>query len=114
MVFQLAYYMTVSRPTASPSLSLTPLRSRQHGHPCGTYEAAQVRRFQFGRTETVRICTDATVEFTKAMLGDGKSEKERRALFQKAIERHGKDMKNASGGMGIDRHLFGESKPVSS
>ncbi|ORY45846.1 acyltransferase ChoActase/COT/CPT [Leucosporidium creatinivorum] len=88
MVFQLAYYMT-------------------HGHPCGTYEAAQVRRFQLGRTETVRICTDATVEFTKAMLDEGKSEKERRALFQKAIEGHGKDMKNASGGMGIDRHLFG-------
>jgi len=47
------------------------------------------------------------------MLDEGKSEKERRALFQKAIEGHGKDMKNASGGMGIDRHLFGESELVS-
>lgn len=48
------------------------------------------------------------------MLDEGKTEKERRALFQKAIEGHGKDMKNASGGMGIDRHLFGQSGPISS
>lgn len=91
MIFQLAYYMT-------------------HGHPCGTYEAAQVRKFQLGRTETVRICTPETVAWTKAMLDSGSNDSERKALFAKAVGVHGKDMKNASSGMGIDRHLFGESR----
>jgi carnitine O-acetyltransferase len=38
MVMQLAYALT-------------------YGHSVATYEAAQVRRFVLGRTETVRVCT---------------------------------------------------------
>lgn len=41
------------------------------------------------------------------MIDPSKSPAERKALFQKAVAGHGKDMKNASAGMGIDRHLFG-------
>ena len=108
MVFQLAYYMTVSDICRSLS-SVAHLRAVvQFGKPCGTYEAAQVRRYQLGRTETVRICTNATVAFTKAMLDSAKSNQERKALFQEAIKGHGQDMKMASAAMGIDRHLFGE------
>lgn len=89
-VFQLAYRMT-------------------HDAPCGTYEAAQVRKFQLGRTETVRICTEESVAWTTAMLDGGKtSNKQRRDLFRAAVGVHGVDMKNASNGMGIDRHLFGQ------
>ncbi|SCV66893.1 BQ2448_5539 [Microbotryum intermedium] len=95
MAFQLAYYMT-------------------HGKPCGTYEAAQVRRFQLGRTvfrpivvETVRICTSATLAFAQAMTSSSTSLSEKRSLFAQAISQHGMDMKAASSGLGIDRHLFG-------
>ncbi|KAK4047181.1 hypothetical protein OIO90_006290 [Microbotryomycetes sp. JL221] len=88
MVFQLAYFMTF-------------------GKPCGTYEAAQVRRYQLGRTETVRICTKATVAFTKSMLDSNHTNADRKKLFQEAIQGHGQDMKMASAAMGIDRHLFG-------
>ncbi|KAM0786990.1 hypothetical protein ACM66B_002408 [Microbotryomycetes sp. NB124-2] len=88
MVFQLAYHMTF-------------------GKACGTYEAAQVRRFQLGRTETVRICTSATVAFTQAMLDSKQSNAERKRLFQEAVKGHGQDMKQASAAQGIDRHLFG-------
>lgn len=90
MIFQLAYYMT-------------------HGHSCGTYEAAQVRKFQLGRTETVRICTTQTQEWTKAMLNSSESSEKKRELFRAAVKGHGVDMGNASNGMGIDRHLFGKS-----
>ncbi|SCZ95699.1 BZ3500_MvSof-1268-A1-R1_Chr8-1g09737 [Microbotryum saponariae] len=112
MAFQLAYYMT-------------------HGKPCGTYEAAQVRRFQLGRTgqpnlhvmlyehpsltlnpltiliETVRICTSAALAFAQAMTSPSTTLSEKRSLFAQAVAQHGKDMKAASFGLGIDRHLFG-------
>ncbi|SGY41705.1 BQ5605_C003g02542 [Microbotryum silenes-dioicae] len=88
MAFQLAYYMT-------------------HGKPCGTYEAAQVRRFQLGRTETVRICTSAALAFAQAMTTPSTTLSEKRSLFAQAVAQHGKDMKAASSGLGIDRHLFG-------
>lgn len=88
MVFQLAYFMT-------------------HKKPCGTYEAAQVRKFQLGRTETVRICTEETLDWTKSMMNPKVSDGDKIKLFRKAVSGHGSDMKNASNGMGIDRHLFG-------
>lgn len=93
-VFQLAYYLT-------------------HEMPCGTYEAAQTRRFKLGRTETVRTCTLESVAWTKAMVDPSISNAVKRDLFRKAVGVHGKEMKLASGGLGIDRHLFGESQAAS-
>lgn len=92
-IFQLAYYMT-------------------HAAPCGTYEAASVRRFQLGRTETVRCCTSESLAWSKAMLDPNVSDLDKRELFRTAVGRHGVDMKNASAGLGIDRHLFGLRKLV--
>ncbi|GAA5917870.1 hypothetical protein JCM6882_003748 [Rhodosporidiobolus microsporus] len=90
MLFQLAYYMTFNRPTA-------------------TYEAAQTRRFQLGRTETVRILTPESLAFVESALSPSSSSStaETLSLFRGAIKSHGQDMKLASAGLGIDRHLFG-------
>ncbi|GAA5900440.1 hypothetical protein JCM8208_005362 [Rhodotorula glutinis] len=90
MLFQLAYYLTFNR-------------------ACATYEAAQTRRFQLGRTETVRILTPESLAFVQALVDDpsGSSTAEKVALFRAAIAHHGSDMKLASSGSGIDRHLFG-------
>ncbi|GAA5869268.1 hypothetical protein JCM3774_004189 [Rhodotorula dairenensis] len=88
MLFQMAYYLTFQR-------------------LCGTYEAAQTRRYQLGRTETVRILTPEVVAFVKAVASDDTPTADKLALFRAAIAQHGKDMKLASAGMGIDRHLFG-------
>lgn len=90
MMFQLAYALT-------------------HSSPCATYEAAQVRKYQLGRTETVRICTSATRAFTDAMLNEKVGVQERKEKFKTAVGGHGGDMKAASDGRGIDRHLFGAS-----
>ncbi|GAA6060182.1 hypothetical protein JCM10212_005183 [Sporobolomyces blumeae] len=86
--FQLAYYMT-------------------HNEPTATYEAAQTRRFQLGRTETVRILTSSSLAFVRSMLDPSSSNQERIALFRDAVKKHGVDMRKASNGLGIDRHLFG-------
>ncbi|BGP19341.1 hypothetical protein JCM10213v2_007430 [Rhodosporidiobolus nylandii] len=88
MTFQLAYYMTFNRPTA-------------------TYEAAQTRRFQLGRTETVRILTPEALAFVRSALSPSSSRDEKLSLFRAAIASHGRDMKLASSGQGVDRHLFG-------
>lgn len=45
---------------------------RLHHHPCGTYESASLRKFNHGRTETLRTCSDATVHLCKLFM-DGKS-----------------------------------------
>ncbi|GAA5985189.1 hypothetical protein JCM10908_002561 [Rhodotorula pacifica] len=90
MLFQIAYYLTFKR-------------------LCATYEAAQTRRYQLGRTETVRILTPEVLAFVKAIVSTGakSSTADKLSLFRAAIAEHGKDMKLASAGMGIDRHLFG-------
>ncbi|GAA5958399.1 hypothetical protein JCM21900_002182 [Sporobolomyces salmonicolor] len=91
MLFQLAYYMT-------------------HGRATATYEAAQTRRFQLGRTETVRILTSPSLAFVRAMVDPASppmSTPDKLELFRAAVKQHGGDMKRASGGTGIDRHLFG-------
>lgn len=90
MLFQVAYFLT-------------------HGKPCATYEAAQVRKFQLGRTETIRIATEESVAFTKALLDDSVSDQTKKARFLAATKVHGQDAKNAADGMGIDRHMFGRS-----
>jgi carnitine O-acetyltransferase len=88
MVMQLAYLLT-------------------YGKPCGTYESASVRRFDLGRTETIRVTSKETVAFTRAMIDPSKSNNERRELFKLAVAQHGKVMKDAMTGKGVDRHLFG-------
>ncbi|GAA6021226.1 hypothetical protein JCM10207_002580 [Rhodosporidiobolus poonsookiae] len=88
MLFQLAYYMTFDRPTA-------------------TYEAAQTRRFHLGRTETVRILTPEALAFVQTFLDPSSSRADKLATFHAALAQHGKDMKAASHGLGVDRHLFG-------
>lgn len=91
MVMQLAYYLT-------------------HGESCATYEAAQVRKYQLGRTETVRVCTNETVAFVRSMTDASVSDDDKRARFAAAVKKHGQDMKNASNAHGIDRHLYGLRK----
>lgn len=94
MVMQLAHHLT-------------------HGTSCATYEAAQVRKYQLGRTETVRVCTNESVAFVRSMTDDSKGPEERETLFRAAVKRHGTDMKDASNAHGIDRHLYGLKKVLS-
>lgn len=88
MVIQLAYYKmyAVSRPT---------------------YESAATRRFQHGRTETCRSVSTESVKFCEAMQSSSASIKEQIAAFRAAIASHGEYINAASGGFGVDRHLFG-------
>ncbi|CAO3608677.1 unnamed protein product [Cunninghamella blakesleeana] len=88
MVIQLAYYKMfgVSRPT---------------------YESAQTRKYQRGRTETARTVTTDSVAFVKAMEDPHVANEDKIKLFRKAIKTQGAYMADCVNGHGVDRHLFG-------
>ena len=78
-----------------------------------TYEAASVRKYDLGRTETVRVCSPESKAWVHAMLDKSKSNSERKELLAAAVAQHGKDMKDAVNGKGADRHIFGLSSLLS-
>ncbi|KAF8985880.1 Carnitine O-acetyltransferase mitochondrial [Entomortierella lignicola] len=88
MIIQLAYY-------------------KMHGVSRPTYESAQVRKFQHGRTETCRTVSTDSVAWVKSMDDPHASAEDKTALFKKALNSHVEYMANAVEGKGVDRHLLG-------
>ncbi|CAG8538451.1 3338_t:CDS:2 [Ambispora leptoticha] len=88
MIIQLAYYKT-------------------YGLSRATYESAQTRKFQHGRTEVCRTVSNDSVKWVKAMEDPHVSIEEKANLGRKAIEAHVKYMSEAVEGRGCDRHLLG-------
>ena len=80
--------------------------------PMATYESTQVRPFQYGRTETTRSVSTQSVAWVEAMLNRkcsafGKESQSLKDLFHKATDAHVDYIRQASKGLGVDRHLFG-------
>lgn len=88
MVIQLAYY-------------------KMFGTSRPTYESAQTRKYQRGRTETARTVTTDSVAFVKSMEDPQVSIVDKISAFRKAIKTQGAYMSDAVNGHGVDRHLFG-------
>ncbi|KAI8978463.1 acyltransferase ChoActase/COT/CPT [Pilobolus umbonatus] len=88
MVIQLAYY-------------------KMFGTSRPTYESAQTRKFQRGRTETARTVTTESVAFVKAMEDPHTSNETKIAAFRQALKAQGEYMADAVNGHGVDRHFFG-------
>ncbi|GFY42836.1 carnitine O-palmitoyltransferase 1, liver isoform [Trichonephila inaurata madagascariensis] len=87
MVLQLAYY-------------------RDAGRFNLTYEAAMMRLFREGRTETVRPVTLESCEFVLSVDNPDISAKKKLALLQRACQKHQESYINAMCGKGVDRHIF--------
>ncbi|KAG5353913.1 hypothetical protein C0989_000156 [Termitomyces sp. Mn162] len=84
-----------------------------------TYESAQTRKFQRGRTETIRSLSSEARAFVEAMLASPLSSpnpqhtpQQIRDLFRKAAARHIKYAAWAADAQGVDRHMFGLKKVV--
>ncbi|CEI91232.1 Putative Carnitine O-acetyltransferase [Rhizopus microsporus] len=88
MIIQLAYY-------------------KMFGTSRPTYESAQTRKYQRGRTETARTVTVDSVAFVKAMEDPNVPVQEKISAFRKALKTQGANMADAVNGHGCDRHLFG-------
>lgn len=107
---------------------------RMFGRPGVTYESAQTRKFQLGRTEVIRSASNESKAWAEAMLDPHqqvrpssflkksriethtnlffffKDIKHLRKLFDEAAHRHGQYATWATNGEGVDRHLFGLKK----
>uniref|UniRef100_A0AC35TZA6 Carn_acyltransf domain-containing protein n=1 Tax=Rhabditophanes sp. KR3021 TaxID=114890 RepID=A0AC35TZA6_9BILA len=80
---------------------------RLHGRHPPTYETASIRKFDEGRTETIRLPNIDTANFVETF-ADGKVDKEKLGeLLRKAVESHKNYSVAAMNGRGVDRHLLG-------
>jgi carnitine O-acetyltransferase len=97
-----------------------------------TYESAQTRKFQLGRTEVIRSASKESKEWAEAMLNPQATvslptyscscappsrwltmavqDEHRMSLFRKAVARHLQYAAWAADGQGVDRHLYGLKK----
>ncbi|KAF8340765.1 acyltransferase ChoActase/COT/CPT [Amanita rubescens] len=92
---------------------------KMFGRPGITYESAQTRKYQLGRTEVIRSASNESKEWAEAMSSSvPKDPLYLRDLFRKAVTRHMQYSSWAADAQGVDRHLFGlkrclkEGEPV--
>ncbi|KAJ7147145.1 acyltransferase ChoActase/COT/CPT [Mycena crocata] len=83
---------------------------KMFGRPGVTYESAQTRKYQLGRTEVIRAASKETRAWAEAMLDPKETDTRRAALFRAAVTRHLQYAAWAADGQGVDRHLFGLKK----
>jgi len=79
---------------------------RDQGKTCLTYEAAAVRLFNEGRTETIRSNSAHMFDFINIMEDAKASKQDKIAALRKAASTHVAVSRDASVGKGVDRHLF--------
>ncbi|KII86664.1 hypothetical protein PLICRDRAFT_114012 [Plicaturopsis crispa FD-325 SS-3] len=80
---------------------------KMFGRPGVTYESAQTRKYQLGRTEVIRSASNESKAWAEAMLDPDATDATRAGLFRKAVTRHLQYAAWAADGQGVDRHLFG-------
>jgi len=71
------------------------------------YEVASTRRFQNGRTETLRSVSTESLQFIKDMLSTACEAETKADSLLKAAGKHVARMKACMAGKGVERHLFG-------
>lgn len=77
-----------------------------------TYESASTRKFFNGRTETCRSVTSESLQFVKDWEDTSKSVDEKMESFKRAIGAHIQFVRQASAGLGVDRHFLGLSMMI--
>ncbi|OWF54638.1 carnitine O-acetyltransferase-like [Mizuhopecten yessoensis] len=80
---------------------------RIHNEPAPHYETGTLRMFHLGRTDTIRSCSEASLEFCKAFVDANTSKEHKAELLRKAVQAHKNYTNEVIQGMGIDRHLMG-------
>jgi carnitine O-acetyltransferase len=72
-----------------------------------TYESAQTKKYAYGRTETCRSVSEASVAFVKGMTSPDVSREKKEQLARQAIKSHSEYMSASVDGRGVDRHFLG-------
>lgn len=72
-----------------------------------TYETGHTRLFYHGRTETIRSSSIESVAFVKTMMSKDASDGAKFDALKKAIDSHMAYARDATMGLGVDRHMMG-------
>lgn len=80
---------------------------KMHRVPGAHYESAQTRMYEAGRTETIRSCSNESVNFAKTMLQPASNIDDKIAKLRAAVDSHKTYASKAVQGFGVDRHLLG-------
>ncbi|TRM64181.1 acyltransferase ChoActase/COT/CPT [Schizophyllum amplum] len=83
---------------------------KMQGRMAVTYESAQTRKYQSGRTEVIRSASSEGKAWVEAMVDPKQTDVARAKLFRAAVARHLQYAAWAADGQGVDRHLFGLKK----
>lgn len=75
-----------------------------YGKCPSTYEPVSTRKFRDSRTEPICIQNEAVLDLCQAFISQT-SDQTKWKLFLNAIEKHRENAKNASNGLGFERHL---------
>jgi carnitine O-palmitoyltransferase 1 len=93
-------------PDAWIQIALQVAYKRDIGEIPLTYEAAAVRMFNEGRTETIRSVSTESKKFLDVFEDPSVSKEDKIKAFRAACDRHQSTSRDASCGRGVDRHLF--------
>lgn len=85
---------------------------KMYGKNRPTYESASTRKYQEGRTETIRSVSDDSVAFCRAISDATVPRSETVQKLRTALAAHSKYTAEAGDGHGADRHLFGLKKSL--
>ncbi|PLB40235.1 carnitine O-acetyltransferase CAT2 [Aspergillus candidus] len=85
---------------------------KMYGKNRPTYESASTRKYQEGRTETIRSVSDDSVAFCRAISDANVPRAEAVQKLRSALAAHSKYTAEAGDGHGADRHLFGLKKSL--
>jgi carnitine O-acetyltransferase len=79
---------------------------RLYGEIVCAYEPVLTKRFLHGRTEAMRSTTTMVVELCKCWMNRFSTREEKLSILHKCTRNHSRLVKEASEGMGVDRHLY--------
>jgi len=94
-------------PDAFVQLALQVALYKLLGRCISIYEVASTRRFENGRTETLRSVSTESKTFIKEILSPGSEVKTTANSLRKAASKHVERMQSCMAGKGVERHLFG-------
>ena len=80
---------------------------RLHGVPGAHYESGGLRVFKKGRTDIIRSCSPASIEFARSILDEASNVNAKMEAMKRAIMAHSAYAKATVQGQGCDRHLLG-------
>ena len=94
-------------PDAFVQLALQVAQYKLHGKCKSIYEVTSTRKFENGRTETLRSVSTESKTFVKALLSPGNETEITTKFLRKAATKHVERLQSCMAGKGVERHLFG-------